>query len=420
MLSTHRTAVLAFTLATTCTACEPRADEPGARPVSTRTDSAGVEIVFSEVPLAGAPVYAVMDSTPSLRLGSVDGSAEEQFGSIRGMASQSDGGIAVLDQQAAQVRRFGPDGAYLGSLGSRGEGPGELMRPDGVARLHGDTLAVYDWQTRRVTRYPMEGGDPDVHTLQGEAQSRPNVVSFFSDGRLAGSARWFTGGGTNVPREGEDVMAVDSAVIALYSDQGEIVDTVAVIPNRESIQKWMRAGGGINVLVANVAFARSGVFAAHPDGVWAGFGDRWELRLYGADDGSLLRIIRAPGLEQALTDEEVEAVHRAALARDSTPAQRERRGIWWDLSPRPEVRPTYDRILVDDQAHLWLREWPGSDERPQRWWVFQREGDLLGYVDTPVGVTLMALSGDAVWGVVRDDLDVQYVVRYSMTVVEPQ
>lgn len=415
-----RIAILACALAATSTACAPREAEPDTRPVSTRTDSAGVEIVISEVPLAGAPVYAVMDSTPSLRLGSLDGSPEEQFGSIRGMAPLGDRGIAVLDQQAAQLRHFGPEGSYLGAFGSRGEGPGELMSPRMVARLHGDTLAVYDWRTRRVTRYPVEGGEADVRSLQGEGQSRPNVVSFFTDGRLAGSTRWFVGDGTDVPSENEDIMTVDSAVIALYSARGEIVDTVAVIPNRESIQKWMRAGGGITVLVENVAFARSGVFAAHPDGVWTGFGDRWELRLHGADDGSLRRIIRAPGLAQALTDEEVEAVHRAALAKDSTPAQRERRETWWKLSPRPEIRPTFDRILIDDRANLWLREWPGSDERPHRWWVFQREGDLLGYVDAPVGVTLMALSGDAAWGVVRDDLDVQYVVRYSTTVVDPR
>jgi hypothetical protein len=181
----------------------------------------------------------------------------------------------------------------------------------------------------------------------------------------------------------------------------------------------MRISGGINILMQEAAFARSGVFAAHPDGVWAGFGDRWELRLFDAADGRLLRILRAPGLERALTAAEIEAVHRAAVASDTTPAQRERRDAWWTLSPRPEVRPTYDRLLVDDQARLWLREWPGAGQDPQRWWVFQREGDLLGSVDAPAGVTLLAVSGHDAWGVLRDEFDVPYVVRYPVTVVEP-
>jgi hypothetical protein len=152
--------------------------------------------------------------------------------------------------------------------------------------------------------------------------------------------------------------------------------------------------------------------------VWAGFGERWEIRLHDATDGTLRRILRAPGLERDLTDQEADAVHREAMAGDTTPAQRERRDVWWALSPRPRVRPTYDRILVDDQARLWLRAWPGADDGPRRWWVFQREGDLLGSVDVPAGVTLMAVSDDQAWGVLRDEFDVQYVVRHGVRYVD--
>lgn len=418
MSPTHRSTALAVALCAAATACGPGEAPGDAAPVVTHTDSAGVDIVFNEVPLAGGPTFARLDPVPTLRLGSLDGAEEEQFGSIRDLAPLDDGGVAVLDQQAAQVRLFDARGGYLGALGARGEGPGELMSPGNLARLPGDTFAVYDWRTRRITRYA-EGGEADVRTLQDGGSSLPNLVSFFRDGRLAGSTRWFDGDGMSLPNEGEDRVALDSAVIAVYSARGDLLDTAAVIPNRETIQKWMRVGQGINILVTNTAFARSGVFAAHPDGVWAGFGDRWELRLHDASDGTVRRIVRAPGLERPLTDREADAVYAAAAARDTTPAERERRAVWRDLSPRPEVRPTYDRILVDDLGRLWLREWPGADEDAQRWWVFQREGDLLGSVDAPAGVTLMAVSGGDAWGVLRDDLDVQYVVRHPLTVLDP-
>ena len=418
MPTLHRTAPLILALCA-ATACAPGEGERSAAIATTHTDSAGVDVVFNDVPLGGPRAFATLDPVPSLRLGSLDGAEEEQFGSIGDLAPLGDGGVAVLDQQAAQVRLFGPGGAYLGALGARGEGPGELMTPGSLARLHGDTFAVYDRRTRRITRYPADGGDADVRTLQGEGGSLPNVATFFPDGRLVGSIRWFAGEGVSLPNEGEDRVALDSAVIAVYSAQGDLVDTATVIPNRESIQKWMQVGQGINILISNTAFARSGVFAAHPDGVWAGFGDRWEFRLHDAADGTLRRIVRAPGLERPLTDAEAEAVHAAAAANDTTPAERERREVWWNLSPRPEVRPTFDRILVDDQARLWLREWPGADEGPQRWWVFGREGDLLGSVDAPAGVTLLAVSGGDAWGVLRDDLDVQYVVRHPLEVAGP-
>ena len=419
MFWTRRTFPVALALSTTLAACVSRDVEPDARPVSTRIDSAGVEIVFTEVPLAGAPAFAELAAEPSLRLGSLAGAEEEQFGAIVDMAPLPDGGVAVLDQQAAQIRLFDSDGTYRGAVGSKGEGPGELVSPVNLATLLGDTLAVYDPRSRRVTLYPASGGDPAVRTLEGEGPSLPNRVSFFAEGGLVGSAPWFRTGGRGIPNEGEDMVSQDSAVIAVFSPEGALVDTAVVIPNREIIYKIMMVGQGINVLMSPTAFARSGVFAAHPDGVWAGFGERWELRLYDAATGALSRIARAPGLERDLTDQEMAAVHEAAMATDSTPAQRERRAVWWELSPRPEVRPTYDRLLVDDQGRLWLREWPGAGKDPQRWWVFQREGDLLGSVDVPTGVTLMAVSGADAWGVFRDELDVQYVVRYAMTVVEP-
>jgi len=413
------TASLALTLSLTCAACGENDAASTGRALTTRTDSAGIEIVVSEFAPAGAPVYAIVDSAPSLRIGSLDGPEEEQFGSIRALAPLRDGGIAVLDQQAAQVRLFGPEGAYRGAVGSKGEGPGELTSPASLALLDGDTLAVYDWRARRVTRYTLNGGGAQVRTLQGGGRAMPTSGSFFPDGRMVGSERWFAGTGGGAANEGEDVFAVDSAVIAVYTAEGAFFDTTTVIPNRERIQKWMRVGGGINVIVSSAAFSRTGVFAAHSDGIWAGFGDRWELRLHDPTDGRLRRILRAPALERALTTGEVEAVLAQAMVEDSTPAQRERREIWWDLSPRPEVRPTFDRLLVDDGDRLWLREWPGPGEGPQRWWVFAGAGDVLGSVDAPAGATVLAVSGGAAWAIVRDDFDVPYVVRHKLRVLAP-
>jgi hypothetical protein len=395
-------------------ACGPGGDAAPATPTSTRTDSAGVEIVVSELPESGAPVFAELSAEPSLRIGTLSGAEEEQFGSIRDLAPLPGGGIAVLDQQAAQVRLFGPEGAYQGALGAKGEGPGELMSPATLAIVPGDTMVVYDGRTRRVTWYPMNGGEPQVRTLQGAENSFPFFADFFPDGRLVGTLRSFTF--TNLPNEGEDAVRLDSAVVAVYSAQGDFTDTVAILPNRESIMKMMRSGQSINLLMQSTAFGRSGVFAPHPEGVWAGYGGHWELRLYDPD-GSLKRIVRVPGLERPLTDAEVQAVFAAAETNDTTPSMLERRRVWRELSPRPAMRPTFDRALVDDEARIWLREWPGADETRFRWWVFRGGGELLGSVDMPAGVDLMAVAGNDAWGVFRDDFDVPYVVRYPMTVV---
>ncbi|MDX1389196.1 MAG: 6-bladed beta-propeller, partial [Acidobacteriota bacterium] len=58
---------------------------------------------------------------------------------MRGVEAAGDGTIFVLDYQAAEVRAFGPDGAYLRTVATRGEGPGEIREANGF-KLVGDSI----------------------------------------------------------------------------------------------------------------------------------------------------------------------------------------------------------------------------------------------------------------------------------------
>lgn len=388
----------------------------GTRDVSTirvtRTDSAGIEIVTTETPATDVPVFATLDSMPDLRLGSVAGPPEEQFGSVRDLAVLSGGGVAVLDEQAAEVRIFGPDGAYLRTLGSEGEGPGEFQTPRSVTRLPGDTLAVYDYRAARITRFGPDGALGRVVTLTFEGYGRPTAASLFSDGRIVAATRLSTPGG-KVPPQGLS-FAVDSAVLQVNGDDGSLRDTIAVIPSLERFRDLDISPSAVSVRLYPAAFNRTGVFTAHPDGVWCGFGDRWELRLLDPADGHLKRILRAPGLKRPLTDEEADRILRASLAEARDPEDLRARQRRYDLSPRPTMRPTYDRVVVDDRARIWLEEWPGADTDTRRWWVFDSDGALLGSVNVPGAFWLLAVRDHQAWGVTHDDLDVSYVVRYPL------
>lgn len=396
--------------------CGGATSEPSAAQI-THTDSAGIEIVTTETAATDVPVFARLDATPSLRLGAVDGPAEEQFGSVRALAPLADGGVAVLDGQVAELRVFAADGTFRKTLARRGDGPGELSFPWTVASLAGDTMAVYDSRGARVTRFSPDGTLGRVETLRTEGSARPFVVSFFADGALAGQIPWYGPGKPLPPTpEGKQTLTVDSAVLAVYGQDGRLVDTVAVMPSLEGVRTMNTSGNSVFVRVTWAAFNRSFVFAAHPDGVWAGFGDRFALRLLDPASGQVKRILRAPGLERPLTDAEAKAILDQAMAHADTPEKRISQQEWYDLSPRPEIRPTYDRLVVDDAARLWLREWAGANQGGSRWWVFSSDGALLGSVDTPAQFTLMAVRGDQAWGVALDDLDVSYVVRYAVRI----
>jgi hypothetical protein len=357
------------------------------------------------------PVFATLDSTAGLRLGSLDGPAAEQFGYARDLAPLPDGGVAVLDAQAAEVRVFGPDGAHVRTLGKRGQGPGEFTSPVALARVAGDSLAVYDSRLGRVTVFAPDGSLGRVVTVAFDGYGRPYRASFFSDVRMVGQSTFTPG---SLGADGEAAFHQDSAVLVVNTPTGALVDTVGIQPTSEEVLTITQSDQGISITKVGVRFARSGVFVAHPDGVWSGFGDHWELRLHDPADGQLKRIVRAPGLDRPLTDAEAKSIVDEALARDTTPDQLRAWRKLNELSPRPELRPAYDRLLVDDQERLWLREWPGASSGTLRWWVFAVDGGLLGQVNVPGGFQLLAVSGAQAWGVTRDELGVPYVERHAL------
>lgn len=80
-------------------------------------------------------------------------------------------------------------------------------------------------------------------------------------------------------------------------------------------------------------------------------------------------------------------------------------------------------VRVDRLGNLWVRAMPegptpGPDEvlgwgtapdGPARFTVFDREGRLLGDVETPQGLTIFDVGDDYVLGVTRDDLDIEQI-----------
>lgn len=406
--------LVAVVVAVAMSACTGVADTARV-PEAVRTDSAGVEIVLNPAAAAAVPVFATLDSVPALRLGSLDGRPEEEFGTIADVLPLADGGVAVLDGQAAEIRLFDSEGAYRLSLGSKGQGPGELQSPSVLAVLPGDTLAVYDARPMRITRFGPDGALGRITTLEN-TRGRIVVASFLPDGRLVGQSRWLAPNGGPPPGQ-EPTFVRDTAVLTLFTADGALDNTVDVLPGREAIQTIEVSDRFVSVTKRSPAFGRTNVFTAHPDGIWSSANDRFELRLREAGSGRLIRIVLAPGLEQPVTDELARAIHDRALAEAETAGDRRRAEAWYALSPRPETQPAYDRIVVDDHARLWVRAWSTPDVAT-RWWVFAGGGDLLGSVDVPSGTTITAVRCGWAWGVEHDDLDVSYVVRYALRGVD--
>lgn len=390
--------------------CAP--DGEGPVPFETvRRDSAGVELVLNSGTREQAPLFTELDSIPDVRLGSLDGRPEEQFGTVSDLVVLRDGGVGVLDGQAAQIRQFGPQGNYIRTVGGPGTGPGEFGDPVELGLLPGDTLAVFDARLNRVTRFHLDGTLGRTTTLEA-SQARAVVVRFLPDGVLVAQTRWVPPTPGSLPGP-EPTFIRDTVVLLAFASEGVMQDTVDIVPGRETITSIRMGDGSIDIFRRPSAFGRSNVFATHSDGVWSAANDRFEMRLIDPASGQLIRIVRAPGLEIPISPEVATMVRDGALEEAETPEDRRRAESWYELSPSYENQPAFDLAEAGPNGRLWLREWtPGDAAR--RWWVFEGDGELLGSVTFPEGTLGIAVGCGVVWTVEQDDLDVSYVVRYGL------
>ena len=87
-------------------------------------------------------------------------------------------------------------------------------------------------------------------------------------------------------------------------------------------------------------------------------------------------------------------------------------GANMDRSMVPDHHAAINGFMADELGNLWVRRVLGADLIG--WEVFDTEGKFLGAVRSDIDLsrlTIRVITPDRVYGVFRDDLDVQYVVR---------
>jgi len=145
--------------------------------------------------------------------------------------------------------------------------------------------------------------------------------------------------------------------------------------------------------------------------------DRYEIRAFSVD-GTLARIVRWGQVPRSPTREDVDAYIEDRVSwypPDLTPAEiaeyRAQKRKEWRSEPVAEHFPAFSSVIADKLDHLWVEEYePPHEERPgTRWTVFDRQGQVLGIVETPEGLMIYEIGEDYVLGRIRDELDVEYV-----------
>lgn len=374
----------------------------GAHPTAAVRDSAGVRIVESPAALADRELGWTVAPEPSLDVGG-DEAPETQFYQVTGAARLSDGGVAVTNAGTEEIRVFDATGAFLGSAGGQGGGPGEFRAMTLVAVLPGDSILLYD--TRNVRFSVMAPAPSFARSFEPDPETGGNLRPF---GVLA------NGG---IAAQGTPVFSGSVASGTVLSPPRPLVilgpagSLEAVADTYPSEPRFFESTQGFSI--TRIPFAAAPQYAVSADRVLAGPGDRYEVRAYDGD-GRLAALIRLDRPPRPVTDADIDVAVERSLARareEARPALRRS----YQAMPFPDAMPAYARILVDGTGLLWVEDYraPGQDE-PQTWTVFDSDGQALGRVTVPDDLYVDEIGEDWVLGHTRDELDETHIVLHEL------
>ncbi len=369
------------------------------------SDSAGIPVrTFAHTP-GDLPSWAI-EPTPVLDIGSISGEGPTAFARVGSVALTADAGVIVADELVGEIRTFGPDGSHLRTVGGSGEGPGEFSNSIRLTRVAGDSVYAWDGRTRRLSLFVgdtfVEGWTP----VNGAAVTNPTMVGDQLYGETTLNLTGIPESGMNRPNAQFGRVQADGSHEILLDTSGH-----------ERYLDIETSGGSIvSIAVFQTAFARGAFFTALPtdstDRLLGGPNDRYVVHEWTAD-GQLSAVHRFPGLDDPVTDADIERARQRIMDRFDEPSERMRVELETLVGTAPEFTPAWDRIWEDDEDRLWMRH--SLRDRVEEWFVFSVD-DLspLGRLTLPEGFTLMDVRDGRLAGRWLDDLDVGYVRVYRL------
>ncbi len=382
----------------------------------TVTDSAGVVIVHNP----SAPMWGAGDEwtvTEELRIGTVAGEPEYQFGQIVPLASvdvDSEGNIYVMDLQAQEARVFDSQGQYIRTLGGPGSGPGEFSaQAFSIFTDDQGGVIVPDLGNQRVSIFSPDGEPAGSFPIQIQA-GVPMRWKVDAAGRIMAQLR-----GMGVP----GIAALEGGdPIVVYDTTGAVVDTVALLPKGQMLE------GVTEEQFSMVLFAAEPVWDLDQSGsFYYAMNDQYRI-LVNDPDGALTRIItreveRKP-VEESDRNSILSALQEQYAQFGVPPAQIEQimQGIGF-----ADSYPAFGQLFLGPDETLWVQrirsardmaegaeegfEFDPQDIGSPEWEVLDAEGRYMGVVTLPEGFTPVNVKGDLLYGIWQDELDVQYIMR---------
>jgi sugar lactone lactonase YvrE len=332
-------------------------------------------------------------ATEDLRIGTLDGTGPDVFGSIAAFEVDDAGRLYVYERQALELRIFDASGAHLRTVGRSGGGPGEFGQVAGMTWAPDGMLWVIDPGNSRISVFDTSGTFVTSHPTAGGFIIMPWPGGFDAEGR-------FYNVGFNPNADANNRM-----VLIRYSAELEALDTLT-IPRDNVERAYFELSGDGRFMRAGVPYQPNLQWRFTPDGFATVETGAYRIERLSWTHDTLVTITKAY-TPLSVTDQDIEQ----AVA-DLEWFTRQGGQIEYDKFP--DQKPAVAAFFVDDLGYFWAAPITGTEDERRVFDVFDPEGRYLGRVRLPFRVESSprpAFRGGYIYAVTQDDLEVPYLVR---------
>ena len=394
MKSGIRPPLLPATILFTLAACVDNPDDSAApEPQYQLRDSAGIQIAENSRPRDDSRLDWRIGPGPAISIGVLSGDDPYMLFGVRDAAKLPDGRIVVVNAGTMELRVFDALGTHLTTWGGRGEGPGEFRNLVRVEIFPGDSIVAWEWPAKRMSVFDSQGNFVRTIPLARSLHDRYDLgpATVLRDGTILAS---------------QDPISVDPVVVELWDGDGELRNSLGTHPGSERhfIQSFTRMN-------FPKTFGRTLELGSWGELVVIGGTDRYEMKAF-STSGRLARIVRLDLERRTPTTAHLGAYVDDYVSRIASDSQTELFMQLLESVPVAEYLPAFSSIMSDAINHLWVEEYeaPGEERPGIIWTVFDPDGRVLGFVETPEQLEIYEIGRDYILGrAVSEELGVESV-----------
>lgn len=314
----------------------------------------------------------------------------------RDIVVDSHGNIFVADYKPSVIKMYGPDGAFVRTVGREGSGPGEFLNASLL--MTRDTLVVHDSRQSRTMAFTADG--EFIHAWMTMCcHNRPLLANNAGLVPIPGSIA------PDTTADGEPSPFIGTGVV-WYSLDGTPHDSLVFPPEPE--QPLWQIGDKDNLNITSIPFHPGLTTRFAPNGLlYWGIQDAYRI-VVSSNGIDTLRIIESTAPAVPLPDTLRQFAVDQMIKEDAR-----WRGVA-KLSDIPTMHPVWTGVVVDQSGNLWVLL-PGPQSEGDSWDVFDPEGRLLGKVAAPFAATYRTYWGaDRVYQVTEDEAGLPVIRIYRI------